>query len=116
MYVKYCENQALMHFHVYVKYCENQALMVRALQRLRQRPAFANELKRLPRVRQVLREPGAHGEGAAAAEGATRLRQRTQEVTPSLPHVRQVLREPGARGEGAAAAEGATRLRQRTHE
>ncbi|KOB64503.1 Uncharacterized protein OBRU01_24161 [Operophtera brumata] len=37
---------AEQHFHVYVKYCENQALMVRALQRLRERPAFANALKR----------------------------------------------------------------------
>ncbi|XP_013182126.1 PREDICTED: ephexin-1-like [Papilio xuthus] len=34
-------------FHAYVKYCENQVLMVRALQRLRDRPAFANALKRL---------------------------------------------------------------------
>ncbi|XP_068629728.1 rho guanine nucleotide exchange factor 15-like [Battus philenor] len=34
-------------FHTYVKYCENQALMVRALQRLRDRPAFAAALKRL---------------------------------------------------------------------
>ncbi|CAH2074640.1 unnamed protein product, partial [Iphiclides podalirius] len=34
-------------FHAYVKYCENQALMVRALQRLRDRPAFAAALKRL---------------------------------------------------------------------
>lgn len=34
------------HFHVYVKYCENQALMVKTLQRLRERPAFANALKR----------------------------------------------------------------------
>ncbi|XP_028035521.1 uncharacterized protein LOC114246952 isoform X2 [Bombyx mandarina] len=35
------------HFQVYVKYCENQALMVKALQRLRERPAFATALKRL---------------------------------------------------------------------
>ncbi|XP_060800415.1 uncharacterized protein LOC106140556 isoform X2 [Amyelois transitella] len=35
------------HFHVYVKYCENQALMVKALQRLRERPAFAAALRRL---------------------------------------------------------------------
>ncbi|GBP78660.1 Ephexin-1 [Eumeta japonica] len=35
------------HFHVYVKYCENQALMVRALQRLRENPAFAAALRRL---------------------------------------------------------------------
>lgn len=35
------------HFQVYVKYCENQTLMVKALQRLRERPAFATALKRL---------------------------------------------------------------------
>ncbi|XP_053625868.1 uncharacterized protein Exn isoform X3 [Plodia interpunctella] len=35
------------HFHVYVKYCENQALMVRALQRLRDKPAFAAALRRV---------------------------------------------------------------------
>ncbi|RVE54985.1 hypothetical protein evm_000352 [Chilo suppressalis] len=35
------------HFGVYVKYCENQALMVKALQRLRERTAFAAALKRL---------------------------------------------------------------------
>ncbi|XP_075969163.1 ephexin isoform X4 [Anticarsia gemmatalis] len=35
------------HFVVYVKYCENQALMVRALQRLHTRPAFAQALKKL---------------------------------------------------------------------
>ncbi|XP_028172175.1 ephexin-1 isoform X2 [Ostrinia furnacalis] len=35
------------HFAVYVKYCEHQALMVRALQRLREKPAFAAALKRL---------------------------------------------------------------------
>ncbi|KAG6448704.1 uncharacterized protein LOC115442575 isoform X2 [Manduca sexta] len=38
---------AEQHFHVYVKYCENQALMVKALQRLRERPSFANALKKL---------------------------------------------------------------------
>ncbi|KAL0893568.1 hypothetical protein ABMA27_013757 [Loxostege sticticalis] len=38
---------AEQHFGVYVKYCENQALMVRALQRLRERPTFAAALKRL---------------------------------------------------------------------
>ncbi|XP_052748183.1 uncharacterized protein LOC113513781 isoform X2 [Galleria mellonella] len=35
------------HFHVYVKYCENQALMVKALQRLREQPAFSAALKKL---------------------------------------------------------------------
>lgn len=35
------------HFDVYVKYCENQTLMVKALQRLQTRPAFANALKKL---------------------------------------------------------------------
>ncbi|XP_049866678.1 uncharacterized protein LOC126367291 isoform X2 [Pectinophora gossypiella] len=38
---------AEQHFHVYVKYCENQALMVKALQRLRERPSFATALRRL---------------------------------------------------------------------
>ncbi|XP_061711876.1 uncharacterized protein LOC133521122 isoform X4 [Cydia pomonella] len=38
---------AEQHFHSYVKYCSNQALMVRALQRLRERPAFAAALRRL---------------------------------------------------------------------
>ncbi|XP_026329596.1 ephexin-1 isoform X2 [Hyposmocoma kahamanoa] len=38
---------AEQHFHVYVKYCENQALMVKALQRLRERPTFATALRRL---------------------------------------------------------------------
>ncbi|XP_063377772.1 uncharacterized protein LOC134664968 isoform X2 [Cydia fagiglandana] len=38
---------AEQHFHSYVKYCSNQALMVRALQRLRERPAFATALRRL---------------------------------------------------------------------
>ncbi|XP_073944417.1 ephexin isoform X3 [Choristoneura fumiferana] len=36
-----------LHFHTYVKYCSAQALMVRALQRLRDRPAFAAALRRL---------------------------------------------------------------------
>ncbi|CAG9783397.1 unnamed protein product [Diatraea saccharalis] len=40
-------NHAEEHFDVYVKYCENQALMVKALQRLRERPAFVTALKRL---------------------------------------------------------------------
>ncbi|XP_059061715.1 uncharacterized protein LOC131854611 isoform X2 [Achroia grisella] len=35
------------HFHVYVKYCENQALMVKALQRLREQPGFSSTLKKL---------------------------------------------------------------------
>nr|XP_049695399.1 uncharacterized protein LOC110372689 isoform X2 [Helicoverpa armigera] len=38
---------AEQHFSVYVKYCENQALMVKALQRLQTKPAFANALKKL---------------------------------------------------------------------
>ncbi|XP_072944408.1 uncharacterized protein [Epargyreus clarus] len=38
---------ATRRFHAYVKYCEHQALMVRTLQRLRDRPAFANALKRM---------------------------------------------------------------------
>lgn len=38
---------AELHFAVYVKYCENQALMVRALQRLQARPAFVAALKKL---------------------------------------------------------------------
>ncbi|XP_022819365.1 ephexin-1-like isoform X2 [Spodoptera litura] len=38
---------AELHFSVYVKYCENQALMVRALQRLQARPAFVAALKKL---------------------------------------------------------------------
>ncbi|XP_035435919.2 uncharacterized protein LOC118266593 isoform X3 [Spodoptera frugiperda] len=38
---------AELHFAVYVKYCENQALMVRALQRLQARPAFGAALKKL---------------------------------------------------------------------
>ncbi|XP_045491190.1 uncharacterized protein LOC123691045 isoform X2 [Colias croceus] len=38
---------AEQRFHAYVKYCEQQALMVRALQRLRERPAFAAALRRL---------------------------------------------------------------------
>lgn len=37
---------AEQHFSVYVKYCENQALMVKALQRLQARPAFTNALKK----------------------------------------------------------------------
>ncbi|CAH1646295.1 unnamed protein product [Spodoptera littoralis] len=37
---------AELHFSVYVKYCENQALMVKALQRLQARPAFVAALKK----------------------------------------------------------------------
>ncbi|XP_041977510.1 uncharacterized protein LOC121731895 isoform X2 [Aricia agestis] len=40
-------SHAAARFRVYVKYCEHQALMIRALARLRQRPAFAAALKRL---------------------------------------------------------------------
>lgn len=35
------------HFSVYVKYCENQSRMVKALQRLQNKPAFSNALKKL---------------------------------------------------------------------
>ncbi|KAJ2952521.1 hypothetical protein O0L34_g6837 [Tuta absoluta] len=41
------QRHAEKHFHVYVKYCENQALMVKSLQRLRERPTFATALRRL---------------------------------------------------------------------
>ncbi|CAH0718777.1 unnamed protein product, partial [Brenthis ino] len=41
------QRHAEARFHAYVKYCENQPLMVKALQRLRERPAFAAALKRL---------------------------------------------------------------------
>ncbi|XP_050664230.1 uncharacterized protein LOC126964417 isoform X3 [Leptidea sinapis] len=40
-------SHAEQRFHVYVKYCENQALMVRTLQRLRENSNFAAALKRL---------------------------------------------------------------------
>ncbi|KAL4714041.1 hypothetical protein ACJJTC_008395 [Scirpophaga incertulas] len=35
------------HAAAYVRYCENQALMVKALQQLRERPAFVDALKRM---------------------------------------------------------------------
>ncbi|XP_026742654.1 rho guanine nucleotide exchange factor 5 isoform X1 [Trichoplusia ni] len=38
---------AEQHFGVYVKYCENQALMVKALQRLQGKTAFVNALRKL---------------------------------------------------------------------
>ncbi|XP_045785650.1 uncharacterized protein LOC123881112 isoform X3 [Maniola jurtina] len=41
------QRHAQARFHAYVKYCENQPLMVKTLQRLRERPAFAAALKRL---------------------------------------------------------------------
>ncbi|CAH2086843.1 unnamed protein product [Euphydryas editha] len=41
------QRHAEARFHVYVKYCENQPLMVKTLQRLRERPAFAAALRRL---------------------------------------------------------------------
>lgn len=40
------QRHAEARFNAYVKYCENQPLMVKALQRLRERPAFAAALKR----------------------------------------------------------------------
>ncbi|XP_039746968.1 uncharacterized protein LOC120624469 isoform X2 [Pararge aegeria] len=41
------QRHAQARFHAYVKYCENQPLMIKTLQRLRERPAFAAALKRL---------------------------------------------------------------------
>ena len=38
----------------------------------------------LRRVREVLREPGAHGEGAAAAAGTARLHSCAEEVSVAL--------------------------------
>ncbi|XP_032513637.2 rho guanine nucleotide exchange factor 19 isoform X3 [Danaus plexippus] len=40
------QRHASARFKAYVKYCENQPLMVKALQRMKDRPAFASALKR----------------------------------------------------------------------